>query len=98
MAGAESRPHRSLGGQYAEEWPVWGYRNIAALMRADRHEMTNSTVAHTVSHRERRQRIMKRADHRCEIRYPGICTDHATVIDHTTALGLGGTDDDSIAQ
>jgi TIR domain len=38
------------------------------------------------------------AGHRCQIRYPGICSDRATIIDHIVALGLGGTNDDSNAQ
>jgi hypothetical protein len=37
-------------------------------------------------------------DDRCQLRYPGICTDHTTIIDHIKALGLGGNDTDDSAQ
>jgi 5-methylcytosine-specific restriction enzyme A len=58
---------------------------------------TGSTRSTAPGHHAR-ERILKRADYRCQIRYPGICTDHATVIDHVIALGLGGTDDDANCQ
>jgi transposase InsO family protein len=37
--------------KYAEAWPAWGYRKIAALMRADGHEVTNSSVARALRRR-----------------------------------------------
>ncbi|GFG49349.1 hypothetical protein [Mycolicibacterium agri] len=40
-----------LAVKYAEEWPAWGYRKIAALMRADGHEVTNSSVQRALRRR-----------------------------------------------
>ena len=37
--------------KYAEEWPAWGYRKIAALMRADGHPVTNSSVQRALRRR-----------------------------------------------
>ena len=42
----------ALAAKYAEAWPAWGYRKIAALMRADGHEVTNSSVARALRRRE----------------------------------------------
>jgi putative transposase len=33
-----------LAAKYAEAWPAWGHRKIAALMRADGHHVSTSTV------------------------------------------------------
>ena len=41
----------ALAAKYAETWPAWGYRKIAALMRADGHDVTNSTVARALRRR-----------------------------------------------
>lgn len=41
----------TLAAKYAETWPAWGYRKIAALMRADGHEVTNSSVARALRRR-----------------------------------------------
>jgi len=41
----------ALAAKYAEAWPAWGYRKIAALMRADGHEVTNSSVARALRRR-----------------------------------------------
>lgn len=38
-------PIEALATEYAEAWLAWGYRKIAALMRADGHQVTNSSVA-----------------------------------------------------
>jgi putative transposase len=40
-----------LAAKYAEAWPAWGYRKIAALMRADGHEVTNSSVQRALRRR-----------------------------------------------
>lgn len=40
-----------LAAKYAEAWPAWGYRKIAALMRADGHTVTNSSVARALRRR-----------------------------------------------
>jgi len=37
--------------KYAEEWPAWGYRKVAALMRADGYEVTNSSVQRALRRR-----------------------------------------------
>jgi putative transposase len=37
--------------KYAEAWPAWGYRKIAALMRADGHTVTNSSAARALRRR-----------------------------------------------
>jgi putative transposase len=41
----------ALAAKYADAWPAWGYRKIAALMRADGHEVTNSSVARALRRR-----------------------------------------------
>ena len=41
----------ALAAKYAEAWPAWGYRKIAALMRADGHEVTNSSVQRALRRR-----------------------------------------------
>jgi putative transposase len=41
----------ALAAKYAETWPAWGYRKIAALMRADGHPVTNSSVARALRRR-----------------------------------------------
>jgi putative transposase len=41
----------ALAAKYAEAWPAWGYRKIAALMRADGHEVTNASVARALRRR-----------------------------------------------
>ncbi len=40
----------ALAAKYAADWPAWGYREIAAMMRADGHRASTSTV-------ERAQRL-----------------------------------------
>ena len=32
-----------LAAKYAESWPAWGHRKIAALLRADGHAVSTST-------------------------------------------------------
>ena len=41
----------ALAAKYAEEWPAWGYRKVAALMRADGYEVTNSSVQRALRRR-----------------------------------------------
>lgn len=41
----------ALAAKYAEAWPAWGYRKIAALMRADGHQVTNSSLARALQRR-----------------------------------------------
>jgi transposase InsO family protein len=41
----------ALAAKYAETWPAWGYRKIAALMRADGHPVTNSSVQRALRRR-----------------------------------------------
>ncbi|WNG95732.1 hypothetical protein C6A82_007510 [Mycobacterium sp. ITM-2016-00318] len=41
----------ATAAKYAQEWPAWGYRKIAALMRADGHEVTNSSVQRALRRR-----------------------------------------------
>ncbi|WP_418001500.1 transposase [Mycobacterium sp. PDNC021] len=40
-----------LAAKYAEAWPAWGYRKIAAMMRADGHDVTNSSVQRALKRR-----------------------------------------------
>lgn len=40
-----------LAAKYANTWPAWGYRKIAALMRADGHPVTNSSVQRALRRR-----------------------------------------------
>lgn len=41
----------ALAAKYAEAWPAWGHRKIAALMRGDGHQVTNSSVARALRRR-----------------------------------------------
>jgi putative transposase len=41
----------ALAAKYAEAWPAWGYRKVAAMMRADGHEVTNSSVQRALRRR-----------------------------------------------
>ena len=40
-----------MAAKYAEVWPAWGYRKIAAMMRADGHEVSNSSVQRALRRR-----------------------------------------------
>ena len=42
----------ALAAKYAETWPAWGYRKIAAIMRADGHQVTNSSVQRALRRRD----------------------------------------------
>lgn len=41
----------ALAAKYAAAWPAWGYRKIAALMRADGYQVTNSSVQRALRRR-----------------------------------------------
>jgi putative transposase len=41
----------ALAAKYAADWPAWGHRKIAALMRADGHEVSTSTVQRALRRR-----------------------------------------------
>src|SRR3954451_13218377 len=41
----------ALAAKYAEQWPAWGHRKIAALMRADGHPVSTSTVERALRRR-----------------------------------------------
>jgi putative transposase len=41
----------ALAAKYAQDWPAWGHRKIAALMRADGHEVSTSTVERALRRR-----------------------------------------------
>ncbi|MFF3574865.1 hypothetical protein ACFYXQ_44690 [Nocardia jiangxiensis] len=40
-----------VAAKYAEEWPAWGHRKIAALMRADGYEVSTSTAQRALRRR-----------------------------------------------
>jgi transposase InsO family protein len=40
-----------VAAKYADEWPAWGHRKIAALMRADGHPVSTSTVERALRRR-----------------------------------------------
>ncbi|MGY5309588.1 transposase [Nocardia gipuzkoensis] len=40
-----------IAAKYAQEWPAWGHRKIAALMRADGYEVSTSTVERALRRR-----------------------------------------------
>jgi putative transposase len=41
----------ALAAKHAEAWPAWGHRKIAALMRADGHDVSTSTVQRALRRR-----------------------------------------------
>jgi putative transposase len=41
----------ALAAKYAAEWPAWGHRKIAAMMRADGHQVSTSTVQRALRRR-----------------------------------------------
>ena len=41
----------AVAAKYAERWPAWGHRKIAALMRADGHEVSTSSVERALRRR-----------------------------------------------
>lgn len=42
----------ALAAKYAQAWPAWGYRKIAAMMRADGHQVTNFSVRRALKRRD----------------------------------------------
>ena len=59
---------------------------------------TGNTRSTATGHRARRERVLKRDGYRWQLRYEGICTGTATIVDHIVALGLGGADIDDNCQ
>jgi transposase InsO family protein len=41
-----------MAAKYAGDWPAWGHRKIAAMMRADGHQVSTSTVERALRRRE----------------------------------------------
>ncbi len=41
----------ALAAKYASDWPAWGHRKIAAMMRADGHAVSTSTVERALRRR-----------------------------------------------
>ncbi|MGH3341659.1 MAG: transposase [Carbonactinosporaceae bacterium] len=50
--------------KYAQAWPAWGHRKIAALMRVDGHEVSNSTVERAMRRRNLLQPIAYQRERR----------------------------------
>ncbi|MEP7022766.1 MAG: hypothetical protein ABJB47_02935, partial [Actinomycetota bacterium] len=40
-----------MAAKYAADWPAWGHRKIAAVMRADGHQASTSTVERALRRR-----------------------------------------------
>lgn len=40
-----------------------------------------------------RPQALARDNHQCQLRFPGICTGHATEVDHIVAVSDGGADE-----
>ncbi|HVD89950.1 MAG TPA: hypothetical protein VNB91_13735 [Jatrophihabitantaceae bacterium] len=51
MAVSEGRPGRSCRSEYAADWPAWGHRKIAAMMRVGGHQVSTSTVERALRRR-----------------------------------------------
>jgi len=41
----------ATAAKYAVDWPAWGHRKIAAMMRADGHQVSTSTVQRALRRR-----------------------------------------------
>src|SRR6185312_5343926 len=41
----------ALAAKYAADWPAWGHRKVAAMMRADGHAVSTSTVQRALRRR-----------------------------------------------
>ena len=41
----------AVAAKYAADWPAWGHRKIAAMMRADGHQVSTSTVQRALRRR-----------------------------------------------
>jgi putative transposase len=41
----------AVAAKYAADWPAWGHRKIAAMMRADGHQVSTSTVGRALRRR-----------------------------------------------
>jgi putative transposase len=51
MADTSGRCGRGPAAKYAADWPAWGHRKIAAMMRADGLEVSASTVERALRRR-----------------------------------------------
>ncbi|QBJ95279.1 hypothetical protein ERC79_04420 [Rhodococcus sp. ABRD24] len=56
--------YEALSAKYAQDWPAWGHRKIAALMRADGHAVSDSTVERALRRRGLLLPVGFRADRR----------------------------------
>ncbi len=54
----------AVAAKYAADWPAWGHRKIAALMRADGHQVSDSSVERALRRRDLLLPQGFRADHR----------------------------------
>lgn len=54
----------AVAAKYAAEWPAWGHRKIAALMRADGHQVSDSSVERAMRRRGLLLPQGFRADHK----------------------------------
>lgn len=44
--------YEAIAAKYAQDWPAWGHRKIAALMRADGHAVSDATVRRALARRD----------------------------------------------
>ena len=51
MARASVEAIDALAAKYAGDWPAWGHRKVAAMMRADGHAVSTSTVQRALRRR-----------------------------------------------
>lgn len=61
-------PIEAVAAKYAAEWPAWGHRKIAAMMRADGHQVSTSTVERALRRRGLLLPVGYRADRRSWLR------------------------------
>lgn len=59
----------------------------------DRPESRGATRTSTPQWRKTRGVVLARDRHRCQLRIAGVCTGHATEVDHRVSHADGGTDD-----
>lgn len=51
MAAPKVDRYEALAAKCAANWPAWGLRKIAAMMRADGHDVSTSTVQRALRRR-----------------------------------------------
>ena len=51
MAVSEVDQVEAVAAKYAADWPAWGHRKIAAMMRVDGHQVSTSTVERALRRR-----------------------------------------------